>query len=167
MLFTEVGAERGSDVRKARMVVLRRRPSAEWRAAHVGEGPMADGNQRHDVPDVLGRATFLVLSFVLFCAVVVPPLGRVPFSMCLYRLVLGQPCPGCGMTRSFLLLGHGRLAQAVELNPLSVVAFPLMIGLWLSGLRGLVVRLRGRARIGGKRGRGSFSGSRDRSRENA
>ena len=82
--------------------------------------------------------TFFILSLVLLCSLLVPPFEKGSFSICLTKLLLGHPCPGCGMTRAFLLLGHGRILEAFSLNPLSLAAYPLTVGLWFGALRRLV-----------------------------
>jgi hypothetical protein len=43
--------------------------------------------------------------------------------MCTFRRLTGWSCPGCGLTRSFVFLAHGRLAEALAMNPLGPVAF--------------------------------------------
>ena len=50
---------------------------------------------------------------------------RLPF--CPLASVLGVPCPGCGLTRATLALGHGDLRQALALHPLVLVLAPLFI----------------------------------------
>ena len=37
---------------------------------------------------------------------------------CLFHVVTGAYCPGCGGTRAFLALLHGRVADSIRLNPL-------------------------------------------------
>ena len=37
---------------------------------------------------------------------------------CLFHVVTGAYCPGCGGTRAFLALLHGRVADSIWLNPL-------------------------------------------------
>jgi hypothetical protein len=51
-------------------------------------------------------------------------------------------CPGCwlcGMSRAFAALGHGRIAEAVQYNPLALAAWPLA---WLVALGGAFVLAR-------------------------
>jgi hypothetical protein len=38
---------------------------------------------------------------------------------CGFRSVTGIPCPGCGMTRAFLLLSQLRVGEALSANPAS------------------------------------------------
>ena len=49
---------------------------------------------------------------------------------CAFRSLTGFPCPGCGMTRSLLLLTELRLADAVAMNPGAPVLVAAM-GAWL------------------------------------
>lgn len=37
--------------------------------------------------------------------------------ICPFRLVTGLPCPGCGLTRSWVYLAHGDWADAAAANP--------------------------------------------------
>jgi hypothetical protein len=41
------------------------------------------------------------------------------FPACLFHAVTSHPCPGCGMTRAFLLLGQLRLDAALAAHPLA------------------------------------------------
>jgi len=51
---------------------------------------------------------------------------------CPFKLILGIPCPGCGMTRAFMALLQFRFADAWNLNILSI---PVFFGILLvSGL---------------------------------
>jgi hypothetical protein len=42
---------------------------------------------------------------------------------CNFHSTFGLDCPGCGLTRSFIHLAHGRPAHALKLNPLSIPLF--------------------------------------------
>jgi hypothetical protein len=52
--------------------------------------------------------------------------GRGPV-LCPFRLVTGLPCPGCGLTRSWVYLAHGRWADALAANPFGVVAMTAVL----------------------------------------
>ncbi len=41
--------------------------------------------------------------------------------LCPFRLVTGLPCPGCGLTRSWVYLLHGHWSAAMTANPFGVV----------------------------------------------
>lgn len=62
-----------------------------------------------------GRAGGLLL----LVAVAVPPswVERGP-PLCLLKAITGLPCPGCGLIRSLVALGHGDLGAALYLHPL-------------------------------------------------
>ncbi len=44
-------------------------------------------------------------------------------SLCPFHNVTGVPCPGCGLTRSFVCLAHGQIAAAFEFHPLGPLLF--------------------------------------------
>jgi hypothetical protein len=48
------------------------------------------------------------------------------FPPCLFRSLTGLSCPGCGSTRALHQLLHGHFADAFMLNPLFVIALPLL-----------------------------------------
>ncbi|HUK81431.1 MAG TPA: DUF2752 domain-containing protein [Verrucomicrobiae bacterium] len=50
---------------------------------------------------------------------------------CPLHSLTGLYCPGCGSTRALHQLVHGHLLAAFRLNPLAVVALPLL-ALWLA-----------------------------------
>ncbi len=81
------------------------------------------------VPPVLALATAALLAS-----------GALPIA-CPIRLVLGVPCPGCGMTRASHLLAHGELLAALALHPLVLV-----LGPWCATL--LAAEIAGHVRYG-------------------
>ncbi|MFQ9514497.1 MAG: DUF2752 domain-containing protein [Eubacterium sp.] len=38
-------------------------------------------------------------------------------KVCPLRMILGIPCPGCGITRAFLLLSQGKIYEATAMHP--------------------------------------------------
>jgi hypothetical protein len=80
------------------------------------------------------HALLLVLTGVLLASVAIPPFHAAGVRFCLVHLLLGIAGPGCGMTRAFLFIGHGDVAAALALNPNSLLAFGLVVLLWLNGL---------------------------------
>ena len=79
--------------------------------------------------------TFAVLSAVLAASVVLPlpggdgRIGHVPAFCPFYRLT-GLPCPGCGLTRAFVCLGHGRWAEALHWHPVGWLVYAVFVLLW-------------------------------------
>jgi hypothetical protein len=47
--------------------------------------------------------------------------------ICPFRRMTGLPCPGCGLTRSWVYLVHGQWSDAVTANPFGVVLFGLCL----------------------------------------
>ncbi len=43
--------------------------------------------------------------------------------LCTSRIVFGLDCPGCGLTRAFIAISHGRLERAWELNRASFAVY--------------------------------------------
>lgn len=59
--------------------------------------------------------------------VVVPWIEVSVPGSCSYRLLLGIPCPGCGLTRCFVSLAHGDLLKAWQYNAVGVFFFVLVV----------------------------------------
>jgi hypothetical protein len=51
--------------------------------------------------------------------------------MCPFALLLGLPCPGCGMTRALGHASHGHFAQAFEFNAIWPLILGYLIFLWI------------------------------------
>jgi len=66
-------------------------------------------------------AVALALSF-LYAPEALPAL-----EVCTFRALTGLPCPGCGLTRGFCAVAHGRFAQATGFHPFSVPLFGLAL----------------------------------------
>lgn len=69
---------------------------------------------------------------------------RMP-ELCLIHRATGRRCPGCGMSRAFVLLWRGQIREAVKLNPASPFVFATFIWLALGPVVSLARRLPGRA----------------------
>jgi hypothetical protein len=68
----------------------------------------------------------MVLSVRERTQVLLPVIGTPLPELCMMkRMTDGLGCPGCGMTRSFISIGHGDLARAWSYNP---------AGLWFYGI---------------------------------
>ena len=57
--------------------------------------------------------------------VLLPFINRPLPTLCSLKRFTGLDCPGCGLTRSFIALGHGRWRDSLRFNP----AGPLWFGL--------------------------------------
>ncbi len=74
-------------------------------------------------------ALILIAAFVLQVeadvAVRLPLIGILPDS-CWFRRLSSLPCPGCGLTRSFISLAKGELLRAWRFNPVGPILFVLV-----------------------------------------
>jgi hypothetical protein len=68
------------------------------------------------------------------------------FPLCPFRAATGLPCPGCGMTRAFLLLGQLRLGEAWALQPAAPF---LLCGMLVFLARPVVLPRRARTALAG------------------
>ena len=58
-------------------------------------------------------------------------------SVCAFRRVTGLPCPGCGLTRSWVLTAHGQLRPAVSRHPFGPATFAAALLVVLRGPRAM------------------------------
>jgi hypothetical protein len=73
------------------------------------------------------KVSFLILSgiaaFSFFHYASILPIGKIigitGFVVCPFRLITGVPCPGCGMTHSFISIIQGNIWDAACFNPFS------------------------------------------------
>ncbi|MEO9322354.1 DUF2752 domain-containing protein [Nocardioides sp. C4-1] len=60
--------------------------------------------------------------------------------VCPFRRLTGLPCPGCGLTRSWVYLAHGRWDDAYSAHPFGIVAMAAAVALVAAVVLGLVTR---------------------------
>ena len=51
------------------------------------------------------------------------PFSLLPKFNCPFHILTGYPCPSCGMTRSFILIGHLKFWEGLKMNPLGALLF--------------------------------------------
>ncbi len=61
--------------------------------------------------------------------------------ICPFRLLTGLPCPGCGLTRSWVHLVHGGWQESLLAHPFGAVAVVLLVALVVAVV---AARVRGR-----------------------
>ncbi len=64
-----------------------------------------------------------------------------PLPPCPFHWLTGLYCPGCGATRALHALFHGDLEKAFSMNPLFVLALPIVLLLMLHHATKLPARL--------------------------
>jgi hypothetical protein len=80
---------------------------------------------------LLGISSVVVLLAVLLQVrgeeqVVLPGVGiRLP-GTCTFKQYVGADCPGCGLTRCFVSMGHAQLERAWHFNPVGIVFFAIV-----------------------------------------
>jgi hypothetical protein len=52
-------------------------------------------------------------------------------SICIFKLLTGKECYGCGMTRAVLSALHFNFNNAFNYNKLIVIVLPLLIFIWV------------------------------------
>lgn len=78
---------------------------------------------------LLAAVVVLLLSFSMSVAgqtsVFLPGTSTPMPETCTARLFFGIDCPGCGLTRSFISIGHGEFARAWHFNPAGFIVYLL------------------------------------------
>jgi hypothetical protein len=80
---------------------------------------------------LLGISFAVVLAAVLLqvrgeTQVVLPGIGIPLPGTCTFKQFVGADCPGCGLTRCFVSMGHGQLGRAWHFNPAGVALFAIV-----------------------------------------
>ena len=81
--------------------------------------------------------TFLLIAVVVIAGssllriqdgreVIVPILDKPLPGTCTFLRFTGIPCPGCGLTRSFISIGHGDFVGAWRFNPAGLFFFAVV-----------------------------------------
>lgn len=55
-----------------------------------------------------------------------PLIGKQLPDVCMMKREFGVDCPGCGLTRCFVAMAHGRFAEARAYHPVGAVLFLLL-----------------------------------------
>lgn len=87
-----------------------------------GAGSRTDAGRRASREVTWIRAAALV---VLVASFVLTPESLPRWPLCPVMALLDLPCPGCGLTRAFTCIAHGRFGEAWAHHPF---AFPLFVG---------------------------------------
>ncbi len=102
------------------------------------EAPGRDGSCPPVAPPWLPHVAYLLLALAVLAAsglldvqgpdrVVVPGAGITVPATCRFRQCTGLPCPGCGLTRAFVSLAHGRVRAAWSFHPSGILFFALVV----------------------------------------
>ncbi len=97
--------------------------------SHLAPRPAAatSGDRVHHWFLLIASSLVILASFLLQVRatqrVVLPGFDRPLPGICAFRRMTGQPCPGCGLTRSFVSIAHGDLLAAWYFNPAGPLIF--------------------------------------------
>ncbi len=72
---------------------------------------------------ITGLAAVIAVMLVVYAFD--PISGAFPYPRCIFKVLTGLDCPGCGSTRALHALLHGRISEAADANPAVFVAVPL------------------------------------------
>lgn len=76
------------------------------------------------------RLLWLVLVFLILFPIILFILPKTHFdsgpTTCIYTLITGENCLGCGMTRACMRLIHFDFRGAWEFNAMSFIVFPIL-----------------------------------------
>jgi len=78
---------------------------------------------------------YCILAFMLILPLALLLLPKSYFdhgpTLCLFTLLTGSNCPGCGMTRACMRLIHLDFRGAWEFNKMSFVVFPTLVYIYI------------------------------------
>ena len=70
----------------------------------------------------------IAASVILDVRDVTAPFASIPLpGVCTFKRMTGLDCPGCGLTRCFVSLSHGRIWQAWEYNPAGLFLYGVAV----------------------------------------
>jgi hypothetical protein len=105
-------------------------PAPGYRPVHEPRAP-----DRKGTTVTPGRRLLLCVPAAVLAAATLLPAGwESPVPLCVVKGITGLDCPGCGMTRAFLFIGHGHFAAAAAMHPASIPAYLIVAGLALAGI---------------------------------
>jgi len=61
-------------------------------------------------------------------------IANVSHPICIFKILTGHDCWGCGMTRAFNALFDLHFREAYAFNPRIVIVAPLMLWIWINML---------------------------------
>lgn len=95
------------------------------------------------------RFTLLVLLSVILASVTLSVDPHITLLPCLFKSIFHIPCPGCSMTRAFILLGHFRFQEALTLNINSIFAYGLLLAITINEIAALAIGKKMKAHLSG------------------
>jgi accessory gene regulator protein AgrB len=87
------------------------------------------------------KLKYIFLFFIVFfISLLVPPFEKGTLDICVFKNLTNLPCPGCGLTRSFVYLAHGDITDSIRMNPFGIILFLAWGWVSLKDLSWIVLR---------------------------
>lgn len=83
--------------------------------------------------------TLIILLSVIMASVILPVDFHVTLFPCLFKNTFHIPCPGCGMTRAFILLGHFHFREALTININSIFAYIMILAITMNEIAAMAI----------------------------
>ena len=100
---------------------------------YLSEAEVDCGQEKYVATLSLGKREGLAAVSALALSFILPRNSSLP-KLCLFNRATCLPCPFCGLTRSFISIGHGDLRIATLHHPLGVPAYLAMAAIALRTL---------------------------------
>lgn len=71
-------------------------------------------------------SNILLVSIVFNFEIIYPEIDGL-YHICLFQHLLGIPCPGCGLTRSFAAIANLELYKSLQMNPSGLLIFSFVL----------------------------------------
>lgn len=94
--------------------------------------------------------TLIIFLFVILASLILPVDPHIKLFPCLFKSVFHIPCPGCGMTRAFILLGHFRFQEALAININSIFAYIILLAITINEMAGLAIGRKIKPQLSGR-----------------
>lgn len=79
----------------------------------------------------IGRLLYLLFVPIVTAIAYFLPLLPYRLPLCMFKLMTGYPCAGCGMTRAFEAAAHGHFREAFEWHPIGLAFF---VAMWVGAI---------------------------------
>jgi hypothetical protein len=79
----------------------------------------------------------IIVSIAVVCVVIffslVNPVGCAWAPKCIFKLISGYQCPGCGASRAIYAMLHGHPLEALSYNYFFLIALPYLLAVIVTG----------------------------------
>lgn len=76
---------------------------------------------------LFAKRTSIASAIALGLSIVLPNSGDLGVSLCWFKRWTDLPCPGCGLTRCFTCISHGRFHDALHFHPMGPLVYLIAV----------------------------------------